>query len=217
MFSKLKWKPFKPPAPSDTLSGEAQLQPEVSRRPGRPKGSKNKRTTAAPPASTPTARPPDLRVNSETNQSSRFTSTVPPVVSSLLNSSPPMPISTPTSESTATLPHHPGSVSAFPPAPTSSALPATSAPFTAAACAQALPPSARSTLDRARQLVSDTSAEDTAPPSVSLSSHMPGLITDPDTDNEHDPPQRVLGTRWEAALANVRARPNTLQAGVKAD
>ncbi|KAJ7450525.1 hypothetical protein FB451DRAFT_1566522 [Mycena latifolia] len=89
MFSKLKWKPFKPPAPSDTLSGEAQLQPEVSRRPGRPKGSKNKRTTAAPPASTPTARPPDLRVNSETNQPSRFTSTVPPVVSSLLNSSPP--------------------------------------------------------------------------------------------------------------------------------
>ncbi|KAJ6554115.1 hypothetical protein B0H10DRAFT_2241574 [Mycena sp. CBHHK59/15] len=70
MFPKLKWKPFTPLAPSDTLSAEVQLRPEVSqqiRRPGQPKGSKNKRSTA-PPASPPAARSPDLRVNSENNQ-----------------------------------------------------------------------------------------------------------------------------------------------------
>ncbi|KAJ7194292.1 hypothetical protein GGX14DRAFT_378125 [Mycena pura] len=85
-----------------------------------------------------------------------------------------------------TLTRHPVSVSAFPPAPTPPALPATSAPFTAAARVQAPAPSARSTLDRARQVVVDTSAADTTP-LVSLSSHTPGLIADPDTDNEHDP------------------------------
>ncbi|KAJ7494155.1 hypothetical protein FB451DRAFT_1551319 [Mycena latifolia] len=155
MFFKLKWKPFKPPAPSDTLSGEAQLQPEVSRRPGRPKGSKNKRTTAAPPASTPTARPPDLRVNSETNQPSRF---FPPNANLHAN----LRVNRYITAS-------PGVCLDIPPSP------------------NVLGSSCNICTFHGRCLVSDTSAEDTAPPSVSLSSHMPGLITDPDTDNEHDP------------------------------
>ncbi|KAJ6545861.1 hypothetical protein DFH09DRAFT_1321402 [Mycena vulgaris] len=171
MFPKLKWKPFTPPAPSDT---PVQLRPEASqqiRRPGRPKGSKNKRSTA-PPASPPATRSPDLRVNSENNQPNTFNIAVPPVVSTLrniqLDSSHQM--STSTTEPAAAFTRQLASLSQFLAAPTHSALSSSSSSTSA-------------------RLVDDTTAADIIDthPSTSPVSPAPGMMTDPDADNEHDP------------------------------
>ncbi|KAJ7205539.1 hypothetical protein GGX14DRAFT_568874 [Mycena pura] len=191
MFPKLKWRSFRPPVPSDALSGEAQPQPEASqqRRPGRPKGSKNKRPTAAPPVATPT-RSPDLHIN---NQPHTSDGPIPPVGSTLPNLQQ-MPTSTSTPKPVAAFTQQPAPVSSSLSAPTPSAqppsLPSTSTPDTAATRACVPAPSARSTIDRARQLVDSTcAAAGTAPPSTSLFSQAPGLIIDPDMENdsEYDP------------------------------
>ncbi|KAJ6548260.1 hypothetical protein B0H10DRAFT_2243150 [Mycena sp. CBHHK59/15] len=183
MFPKLKWKPFTPPAPSDTPSAEVQLRPEASqkiRRPGRPKGSKNKRSTA-PPASPPAARSPDLRVNSENNQPNAFNIAVPPVVSTLIHLTEcqhPPPSRQLHSRVSRRLFHNssqPQRTRLFPQLPHQHPR------------ARASAPSARSTVDRARQLVDDTTAADITHPSTSPVSHAPGMMTDPDADNEHDP------------------------------